>query len=150
MTPASSESLSHAKGEGQDPVVFLPKGRKQTRYGQSRGVLGPGWRALAGQRGSTLVAGPMGQAHVPRLIRMPPEEAVARVLGSLKGKRAIAVARQCGGRPRHVPGERCWARGSAVSTVAFEEAQMRASSKPQEQRDAQGADASGACEHRDS
>jgi putative transposase len=85
----------------------------------------------------------MGQDQVHLLIRMPPTYAVAEVMGSIKGKSAIAVARQCGGRPRNLHGERFWARGEAVSTVGCEEEQMRASSKRQEQLDAQGSDESG-------
>ena len=76
-----------------------------------RPLLGPIGRALAGQRGSPLVAGPMVQDHVHMLRRLPPQYAVAEVLGSIKGQRAIAVARQCGGRQSHLHGERCWARG---------------------------------------
>src|SRR6267378_133840 len=63
--------------------------------------------------------------------------------GSIKGKSAIAVARQFGGRQRNFTGERFWARGYAVSTVGFEEEQIRASIKHQEQLDAQGSDESG-------
>jgi len=124
-------------------VVFIPQGRKKALYGKSRSFLGPVWRERAGQRGSPILAGPMVQDHVHRLIRMPPQDAVAEVMGSSKGKSAIAVARQCGGRQRKLHGERFWARGYAVSTVGFEEEQMRASLTPQEQLDAQGSDASG-------
>jgi putative transposase len=148
MTTSSSESLSHAKWDGTYPVVFIPKGRKKALYGKSRGFLGPVWRALAGQRGSTILEGPMGQDHVHRLSRSPPQYAVAEVIGSIKGKSAIAVARQFGGRQRNFQGERFWARGYAVSTVGFEEEPMRASSKPQEQLDAQGSDESGAFSQR--
>jgi len=149
MTPASYESLSHAKWDGQYYVVFIPKGRKKALYGKIRGLPGPVVRELAGQRGSTIVEGPRVQDHVHMLIRIPPKDAVAEVIGSIKGKRAIAVARQCGGRQRNFHGERFWARGSAVSTVGFEEAQMRASLKQQEQRDAPGSDESGEFSHRD-
>ena len=143
MTTSSYESLSHAKWDGKYHVVFLPQGRKQALYGKLRGFLGPVVRELAGQRGSTIVAGPMGQDHVHMRIRIPPKYAVAEVLGASKGQSAIAVARQCGGRQRNFHGERFWARGDAVSTVGLEAAQMRASIKQQEQRDAQGSDASG-------
>ena len=85
----------------------------------------------------------MVQAHGHMRIRMPPKYAVAEVMGSIKGKSAIAVARQCGGRQRNFNGERFWARGYAGSTVGFAEAQMRASSKHQEQLDDQGSDESG-------
>ena len=111
MTPSSYESLSHAKWDGKYHVGFIPKGRKKALYGQMRSFLGPVWRELAGQRGSTIVEGHMVQDHVPMLIRSPPKYAVAEVMGSIKGKSAIAVARQCGGRQRNFNGERCWARG---------------------------------------
>jgi putative transposase len=53
------------------------------------------------------------------------------------------VARQFGGRQRNFNGERFWARGYAVSTVGFEEEQIRAYIKRQERLDAQGSDESG-------
>jgi putative transposase len=113
-------------------VVFIPKGRKKALYGKIRQFLGPVLRALAGQRGSPLLEGHLVQDHVHMRIRMPPKYAVAEVIGSIKGKSAIAVARQFGGQQRNFNGERFWARGYAVSTVGFEEVQIRASIKHQE------------------
>jgi putative transposase len=72
MTTSSYESLSHAKWDGTYHVVFIPKGRKKARYGKMRSFLGPVLRELAGQRGSTILAGPMVQDHVHRFIRIPP------------------------------------------------------------------------------
>jgi REP-associated tyrosine transposase len=149
MTTSSYESLSHAKWDGKDPVVFIPQGRKTARYGKSRGFLGPVLREVAGQRGSTIVEGHRVQDHGHMRIRMPPKDAVAEVMGSRKGKSALAGARQCGGRQRNWHGERCGARRYAVSTVGFAEAQMRASITHQEQRDAQGSDESGEVSQRD-
>jgi putative transposase len=111
MTTSSYESLSHAKWDGTYHVVFIPKGRKKALYGRIRSFLGPVWRELAGQRGSTIVEGYMVQDHIHLLIRIPPKDAVAEVMGSIKGKSAIAVARQCGGRQRNFHGARFWARG---------------------------------------
>ena len=85
----------------------------------------------------------MVQDHVHMRIRIPPKYAVAEVLGYIKGKSAIAVTRQCGGRHRNFNGERFWARGYAVSTVGFAEAQMRAYIKQQEQLDAEGSEEPG-------
>ena len=73
MTTSSYESLSHAKGDGQDHVVFSPKGRKKALYGKIRSFLGPLVRELAGQRGSPIVAGHRVQDPVHRLIQMPPK-----------------------------------------------------------------------------
>lgn len=127
------------------PLIFIPQGRKKALYGTIRRFLRPVLSALAGQRGSTLVAGHRGQDHVHMLIRMPPKYAVAEVIGYIKGTSAIAGARQCGGRQRNFNGERFWARGDAVSTVGFEDAQRRAYIKPQEQLDAEGLDDPGEC-----
>jgi REP-associated tyrosine transposase len=149
LTTASSARLSHAQWDGTSPVVVLPQGRTKALSGKLRSVRGPGWRALAGQRGSTRWAGQMVQDQVHRLLRSPPQYAVAEGMGSRQGTSAIAVARQGGGRQRNCQGERCWARGSAVSTGGVEAAQRRASPKPQEQLDAHGADESGAFSARD-
>src|SRR5499433_4199401 len=101
MTTSSYESLSPSKWDGKYHVVFIPKGRKKALYGKSRSFLGPVLRELAGQRGSTILEGHMVQDHVHMRIRIPPKYAVAEVIGSIKGKSAIAVARQCGGRQRN-------------------------------------------------
>jgi putative transposase len=87
----------------------------------------------------------MVQDHVHMMIKIPPKYSVAEVVGYLKGKSAIAVARQFGGRERNFNGERLWARGYAVSTVGFEEAQVRAYVRQQEQLDGQAG-----CEERGS
>ena len=76
--------------------------------------------------------------HVHLCLAMPPKYSAASVLGCRKGKRAIAIARQLGGRERNWTGEHCWARGDAVSTVGCELEQVRADIRAQEQAEAQG------------
>jgi len=61
-------------------------------------------------------------------------------VGCLKGKSAIAVARQFSGRKRNFNGEKLWARGYAASTVGFEEGQIRKYIHNQEQLDGGGSD----------
>ncbi len=70
-----------------------------------------------------ILEGHMVQDHL--LIQIPPKYAVSEVIGYLKGKSAIAVARQFSGRKKNLNGESFWARGYAVSTLGFEEAQIR-------------------------
>jgi putative transposase len=77
------------------------------------------------------------------LIRIPPKYSVAEVVGYIKGKSAIAVARQFSGRKRNFNGERFWARGYAVSTVDFEEEQVRRYIRHQEQLDTPGPEEDG-------
>lgn len=135
MTTSSFESLAHSKWDCKYHIVFIPKGRKKTLYGKIRKFLGPIFHELAGQRNCKILEGHMVQDHVHMLIKIPPKHSVAEVVGYIKGKSAIAVARQFGGRKRNFNGERLWARGYAVSTVGFEESQIRAYIKKQEQLD---------------
>jgi putative transposase len=124
--------------------VFVPKRRKKTLYGKVRKFLGSGLHAWARQRRSEMREGHRVQDHVHLLIRIPPKYAVAEVVGDIKGKSAMAGARPLGGRQRNLHGEPCWARGYAVSTVGFEEEQMRRDIRSQEQREPEGADEDGA------
>jgi putative transposase len=132
---SSYESLSHSKWDCKYHIVFISKGRKKALYGKVRKFLGPVFHELASQRECKIIEGHMLNDHVHMMIRIPPKYAVATVVGYIKGKSAIAVARQFGGRQRNFNGERLWARGYAVSTVGFEEAQIRAYIKHQEQLD---------------
>ena len=70
----------------------------------------------------------------------PPKYSVAEVIGYIKGKSAIAVARQFGGRKRNFNGEKLWARGYAVSTVGFEEQMVKNYIRHQERLDGLGSD----------
>ena len=113
----------HLKWDCKYHVVFVPKRRKKTLYGKVRKCLGAVFHAWASQCRSEMLEGPMVQDQVHRLIRIPAKYSVAEVVGCSKGKSAIAVARQCGGRKRNFHGEAFRARGYAVSTVGFEEEQ---------------------------
>lgn len=73
--------------------------------------------------------------HVHMMISIPPKYPVSEVIGYIKGKSAIAVARQFGGRKRNFNGEKLWARGYAVSTIGFEAAKIQAYIRNQEQLD---------------
>ena len=136
----SYESLSHTRWDCKYHVVFIPKGCRKTLYGKIRKFLGPVFHELARQRGSTIMEGKMVQDHVHMLIKIPPKYTVAEVIGYIKGKSAIAVARQFGGRRRNFNGEKMWARGYAVSTVGFEEEKIRKYIRHQEQLDTRGDD----------
>jgi putative transposase len=143
MTTSSFESLSHSRWDCKYHVVFIPKCRKKALYGKIRKFLGPVFHELAGQRNSKVIEGHMVQDHVHMMISILRRYSVAEVIGYMKGKSAIAVARQFGGRQRNFNGERFWARGYAVSTVGFEAEKIRAYIKNQEQLDSQGFDESG-------
>ena len=127
------ESLSHSRWDCKYHVVFIPKHRKKELYGKIRKFLGPVFHELAQQKGCTIVEGHMVSDHVHMLIKIPPKHAVSSIIGYIKGKSAIAVARPFSGRKRNFSGESFWARGYAVSTVGIEEAQVRKYIREQEE-----------------
>ena len=108
-----------------------------------RKYLGPLFHELAAQRNCKILEGHMVQDHVHMLIRIPPKYSVAEVVGYIKGRSAMSVARQFSGRQRNFNGENLWARGYAVSTVGFEESQIRSYIRNQEQLDSKGYDEKG-------
>ena len=71
-------------------------------------------------------------------IEIPPKYTVSSVIGFLKGKSAIAIARRFKGKQRNFEGENFWARGYAVSTVGFEEEVVRRYIREQEASDQSG------------
>ena len=114
-------------------MVFVPKFRKKTLYGGIRRYLGPVFHELARQKDCKILEGHMVQDHVHMLIAIPPKHSVSQIVGYIKGKSAIAVARQFSGRKRNFNGESFWARGYAVSTVGYEEVKIRDYIRNQEQ-----------------
>ncbi len=129
------ESLSHSRWECKYHLVFVPKYRKKKLYGEIRRYLGPVFHELAKQKQCKILEGHMVQDHVHMLIAIPPKYAVSQIVGYIKGKSAIAVARQFSGKQRNFSGESFWARGYAVSTVGYEELKVREYIKNQEQLD---------------
>jgi putative transposase len=124
-------------------VVFVPYRRKKVLYGKVRKFIGIKIRELAMQKGCEIVEGHLVQDHCHMLIKIPPKYSVSEVIGYIKGKSAIAVARQFSGRQRNFNGEKLWARGYASSTVGFNEEQVRHYVKHQEQLDSEGKDEDG-------
>ena len=145
MSTTSSyyQSLSHSKWICKYHIVFIPKYRKKVLYGQIRKFLGRVFHELANQKGCKIDKGNMVQDHVHMIINIPPKYSVAEIIGYIKGKSAIAVAREFGGRKRNFNGEKFWARGYAVSTIGLEIEQVRAYVKNQEQLDMEGSDENG-------
>jgi len=132
---SSYNSLAHSKWDCKYHVIFIPKCRKKQLYGQIRKFLIPLFRELAFQKESKIIEGKMMPDHVHMLIEIPPKYAVSFVIGYIKGKSAIAIARQFHGKKRNFTGESLWARGYAVSTVGFEIEKIRSYIKNQEHLD---------------
>src|SRR5499427_8367367 len=132
------QSLAHSRWDCNFHVVFVPKRRRKSMFGSIRPRLGRIFHELARQKECQIVEGHVMPDHVHMCIQIPPKYAVASIIGFLKGKSAIAIAREFSGRERNFTGEHFWARGYAVSTVGFELEQVRAYIREQEQADDQG------------
>jgi REP-associated tyrosine transposase len=130
------ESLNHSVWDCKYHVVFIPKCRRKTLYGDLRQYLGEVFRMLARQKESRIEEGHLLSDHVHMLIAIPPKYAVAQVIGFIKGKSAIHLARVYGERKRNFVGQHFWARGYFVSTVGRDERVIREYIQKQEREDA--------------
>ena len=129
------ESLNHSVWDCKYHVVFIPKYRRKALYAELRRYLGDVFKKLAAQKESRIEEGHLLADHVHMLIAIPPKYAVAQVIGFIKGKSAIHLARVYSERKRNFVGEHFWARGYFVSTVGRDEALIRAYIQKQERED---------------
>ena len=128
------ESLNHTKWECKYHPVWIPKCWKKALYGQLRRDLGPMLRKLTLQKESEVVEGKLKVDQVHMVVSIPPKYSVSQVVGYVKGKSAIWVARATG-RNRNFMGQNFWARGYCVSTVGLNEETIREYVRSQEEAD---------------
>lgn len=128
-------SLSHTKWECLYHVVFIPKCRRRTLYAELRKYLGEIFRRLAEQKECRVEEGHLMPDHVHMMLRIPPKYAVSQVVGFMKGKSAIHLARVYSERKRNFVGQHFWARVYFVSTVGRDKEVIRAYIRNQEAED---------------
>jgi putative transposase len=128
-------SLNHSKWECMFHLTWIPKYRKKKIYGHIRQYLGDILRDLARQKECKVLEGHLMPDHVHMLISIPPKYAVAQVVGFIKGKSAIAIARKFSGRKKNFTGQHFCARGYHVSTVGIDEETIRLYIKNHEKED---------------
>lgn len=128
-------SLSHTRWECKYHIVFIPKYRRKAIYGQIRQELGEVFRKLAEQKECRIEEGYIMPDHVHMMISIPPKYAVSQVVGFIKGKSAIHIARTYAGRKRNYVGRHFWARGYFASTVGRDEKVIREYIRHQEAED---------------
>jgi putative transposase len=129
------QSLSHTVWEYKYHLVWIPKYRRKALYGDLRKHLGPVLRELAMQRERNLLEGHLMKDHLHVLISIPPKYLVAQLVGFIKGKGVIQIARTFGGRKQNFTRQHLWARGYFVSTVGRDENAAQEYIKKQEQED---------------
>jgi putative transposase len=129
------ETLCHTKWDCKYHVVFIPKYRRKALFGELRRQLGPLFRELAVHKESKVEEGHLMADHVHMLLSIPPKYSVSQVVGYMKGKSAIHIARTYLGKKRNFVGQHFWARGYFVTTVGRDEATVREYIRKQEAED---------------
>ena len=126
------QSQSHVRWYCRYHIVWVPKYRKRSIFGQLRRGLGKILRKLCEQHGVDLIEGHALSDHVHLCLSIPPKYSVANTVGFLKGKSAIQIHRQYLGKERNFTGFHFWARGYCASTVGLDEGVIRAYIRDQE------------------
>ena len=129
------QSLNHTKWDCKYHIVWIPKYRKKKLYAELRKLLGEVLHELASHRESKILEGHLMVDHIHMLIEIPPKYSVAQLVGYMKGKSAIHIARTFEGRQKNFTGQHFWARGYFVSTVGLDEKMIRDYIKNQENED---------------
>ena len=129
------KSLSHSRWECKYHVTWIPKYRKKTIYEGLRKHLGEVFRELARQKECEVHEGHCISDHVHMMISIPPKYAVAQIIGYIKGKSAIHIARNYFGRKENFTGQHFGARGYHVSTIGRDEEAIRKYIRDHEKED---------------
>lgn len=116
-----AQSLCHTKWDCKYHVVWIPKCRRKVLFGRIRKDLADLLHSLARQKESKIQEGHLQPDHIHILISIPPKYSVAQVIGFIKGKSAIHIARTYLGLKKNYTGMHFWARGYFVSTVGADE-----------------------------
>jgi putative transposase len=106
-------SLSHTKWECKYHVVFIPKCRRKVLYGGLRSQLGSVFRTLTEHKESRVEEGHLMPDHVHMMLSIPPKYAIAQVVGYIKGKSAMHIARTFMERKRNFVGQHFWPAGTS-------------------------------------
>ena len=131
----NAERLNHTTWDCKYHLIWIPKYRRKLLYGNLRKYLGKVLRDLSLQKESRVVEGHLMPDHVHMLLSIPPKYSVAQVVGYIKGKSAIHIARTFSGHKKNFTGKNFWARGYYVSTVGRDEKAVREYIKAQEPED---------------
>jgi putative transposase len=127
------KSQAHVKWDCKFHVVILPKYRKKVVYGELRRRIGEILRELCRHKGVELEEGNALPDHIHMLLSVPPKYSIAMTIGYLKSKSAIRIHRQLLKMKGTLYSRAFWARGYCVSTVVFDEQQIKEYIKEQDQ-----------------
>lgn len=130
-----SQSLCHTRWDCKYHIIWIPKCRRKVFFGRIRKNLGDLLHSLARQKECTILEVSFQLDHIHILISIPPKYSVAQVIGFIKGKNAIHIARTYLGQKKNYTGMHFWAREYYVSTVGADEETVANYIRSQEDKD---------------
>ena len=130
-----TKSLCHTKWDCKYHIVWIPKYRRKVLFGRIRKHLAELLHSLARQKECKILEGHLQPDHIHILISIPPKYSVSQVIGFMKGKSAIYIARTYLGQKKNYNGMHFWARGYFVSTVGADEETIANYIRKQEDED---------------
>ena len=129
------DNIKHTTYECKYHIIFIPKYRRKSLYINLRQYLGEIFRDLATQKECKIIEGHICIDHVHILISIPPKYSVSQIIGFIKGKSAIGIARNFIGVKRNFTGQSFWAREYFVSTIGRDEEMIQEYIRKQEVED---------------
>jgi len=135
MKEKDISSLSHTKWRCQYHVVFAPKFRRQSIYGELKKDIGTILRQLCDQKGVEIIEAEACPDHIHMLLSIPPKYSVSQIMGYLKGKSSLMIFDRHANLKYKYGNRHFWARGYYVDTVGRNKKQIQEYIRKQLQED---------------
>ena len=129
------DSLSHTKWLCKYHIVFTPKYRRKTIYGQYRESIGQIIRQLCNYKGVEIIEEHLMPDHIHLLVSIPPKYSVSQFMGYLKGKSSLMIFDKHANLKYKFGNRHFWAEGYYVSTVGLNETTIKKYIQEQEAHD---------------
>lgn len=121
---ARFKKLSHSIYETKYHVVWIPKYRYRVMHGAVRYYVRDAIRRLCEWKKLEIVQGNVCRDHIHLVLWIPPNAAVSRVVGYLKGKSALKIFDKFPHLHKRYWNKHFWSPGYCVSTVGLDEDQI--------------------------
>ena len=119
------KSSAHSKWRCQYHIVFAPKYRRKTIYGQLKKDIGEILRKLCEQKGVEIIEAEACPDHIHMLVSIPPHLSVSQFMGFLKGKSSLLIFDRHANLKYKYGSRNFWSRGYYVDTVVKNEKMIK-------------------------
>lgn len=131
-------SLSHTKWSCKYHIVFAPKYRRKTFYGEKKLEVGAILRELCKWKGVNIIEAEVCPDHIHMLVEIPPKMSVSSFMGFLKGKSSLMIYEKWGNMKYKYRNREFWCRGYYVDTAGKDAKKIQAYIQNQLKEDQMG------------